>query len=89
MGGNNSMGGIGGNNGMSGIGGNNGMGGYEKKTQQDILMSKLGDKLLFDDNDSIKNRLDGLEVKTQRLEDDLKKVFLLVKKIHEKVFTAR
>ena len=47
------------------------------------ILSQLGDKLLFDDSETIKNRLDMLETRAQRLEQDLKKVFILVKRLYD------
>jgi hypothetical protein len=56
----------------------------QKKTHHEELMSQLGDKLLFDDSESIKNRLDSFEVRLQKLENDLKKLFMLFKRMYEK-----
>ena len=51
-------------------------------TNEDLL-EQIGEKLLSNDNSTIINRLDSLELRTQRVEQDLKKVFLLVKRIYE------
>lgn len=54
------------------------------KSPEDNL-SLLGDKLLFNDKDTIMNRLEAVEIKTQKLEDDLKKIFMLVKRLYDKI----
>jgi hypothetical protein len=47
------------------------------------VLSQLGDKLLFDDISTVTTRLDMLESRTQRVEQDLKKLFLLIKRIYD------
>ena len=48
-------------------------------------LSQLGDKLLFDDMSTVTNRLDMVETRCQRIEQDLKRLFLLVKKMNAKM----
>lgn len=63
--------------------GGNAQDNQQKKSHQEKLLVQLGDKLLSDDGESLKNRLDAQEVRTQRIEQDLKKLFLLVKKMYD------
>ena len=58
---------------------------YMPQSQPTSVLSQLGDKLLFDDKDTIVRRLDMLEARTQRIEQDLKKIFMIVKRMYEQV----
>ena len=58
--------------------------GFDITEQPMSTLSQLGDKLLFDDMSTITTRMDMLEVKTQRIEQDLKKLFYLVKSMYDK-----
>lgn len=43
-------------------------------------LSRLGDSMLFDNASTISNRLDMLEARSQRIEHDLKRLFMLIKR---------
>lgn len=49
-------------------------------------MEQLGNKLLFGDLDVVTARIDHMEVRMQKNEDDLKRIFLLVKKMYQKIY---
>jgi hypothetical protein len=63
----------------------------DKKKEPDPAQLKatpfeqLGDKLLFDDADTIKQRIDALEAKTQRLEQENKSILRMVKLLYERI----
>jgi hypothetical protein len=52
-------------------------------SQSMSALEKLGDKLLFDDSSTVINRLEMVELKVQKIDQDLKRVFLLVKRMYE------
>lgn len=52
-------------------------------TSAHSLISQLGDKLLFDNDDkNLKKKIDDMDVRVQKLEQDIRKVFLLVKSMY-------
>ena len=55
-------------------------------SEEDKIISQLGDKMLFNDSELIKQKVDLLEVEVHRIDEDLKKVFVLVKRIYKKVY---
>ncbi len=55
-------------------------------TEEDQIISQLGNKMLFSDNDMLKQKVDAMEVSIERLDADLKKVFTLVKRLYKTVF---
>jgi hypothetical protein len=52
-------------------------------SQNMSALGRLGDKLLFDDSSTVINRLEMIESKVQKIEQDLKRLFLLVKRMYE------
>lgn len=51
-------------------------------TEEDRIINQLGDKMLFDDAEMLTQRLNMVEASVQKLEEDLKKIFILVKRIY-------
>lgn len=56
------------------------------QTEEEKIISQLGDKMLFNDTDSLKQKIDSLEIEIQRISTDLKKIFILVQRLHTAVF---
>lgn len=58
------------------------------ETEEEQIMSQIGNKMLFNDNELLKQKIDSLELEVQRIDTDLKKIFVLVKRIHANVFRS-
>lgn len=58
----------------------------EPETAEEQILSQLGNKMLFNDNELLKQKVDSLELEVHRIDTDLKKIFMLVKRIHAVVF---
>lgn len=58
----------------------------EPETVEEQILSQLGNKMLFNDNELLKQKVDSLELEVHRIDTDLKKIFMLVKRIHAVVF---
>jgi len=52
------------------------------KTEEEQIINRLGDKMLFDDNEMLNQRITNLEAGIQKLDDDVKKIFMLVKRLY-------
>lgn len=50
--------------------------------QSNTLLDQLGDKFLFDDKDVLRKKIENLETKVNKIEQDLKNLFLFVKKMY-------
>jgi hypothetical protein len=52
--------------------------------REDHLLRQLGDKLLFDDKsaDSLKQRIESVEAEVARMSQELKKLFVLIKRVY-------
>ena len=48
------------------------------------MLENLGDKLLFDDKETLVARLDVLEARSQKMEDDLRQMFQLIKRMYQR-----
>jgi hypothetical protein len=68
---------------VNGVNGVNGVNDSVNGVSSHSVLSQLGDKLLFDDKETIINRIDMLETRSQHIEQDLKQIFQLVKRIYK------
>lgn len=55
----------------------------EHKSVEDQIMSAIGTKVLFNDTDMLHQKISKLENDMQRIDEDLKKVFILVKRLYK------
>jgi hypothetical protein len=55
----------------------------EYKTAEDQLLNEIGTKMLFNDTELMQQKINNLETELQRIDADLKKVFLLVKRLYK------
>ena len=58
------------------------------ETEEEQIISQIGNKMLFNDNELLKQKVDSLELEIQRIDTDLKKIFLLVKRVYTKAFQS-
>lgn len=58
------------------------------ETEEEQIISQIGNKMLFNDNELLKQKIDSLELEVQRIDTDLKKIFLLVKRVYARVFQS-
>ncbi len=58
-------------------------------TEEDKILLQLGDKMLFSDNELLKQKVDAMDVDLQRIDADLKKIFTLVKRLYKTVFQGQ
>jgi hypothetical protein len=54
----------------------------QPQPQSNTLLDQLGDKFLFDDKDILRKKIEMLESKVNKLDQDLKNLFLFVKKMY-------
>ena len=53
--------------------------------EKDII-SQIGDKMLFNDTEVLKQKIEMLDGEIQRIDSDVKKIFIMVKKVYLAVF---
>lgn len=58
------------------------------ETEEEQIISQIGNKMLFNDNELLKQKIDSLELEVQRIDTDLKKIFVLVKRVYARVFQS-
>ena len=53
------------------------------ETHEEQILSQLGNKLLFDDAEMLRQKIDNLDAEVKRIDVDLKKIFVLVKRLYK------
>lgn len=56
----------------------------EEPSEESSMMDQLGDKLLFADNDVLTKRIDRIEDRCDRIENELRKMFTMMKAMYKK-----
>lgn len=60
----------------------------DKESAEEQILGKLGNKLLFDDGEIMRHKVEGLEAEVQRMSEDLKNLLTLIKRIYNRLERA-
>ncbi len=58
----------------------------EPQTEEDKILNQLGNKMLFNDNDMLKQKIDTLEAEVAKLAADQKKMFTVIKRMYTNMY---
>lgn len=56
------------------------------QSEEDQLLSQLGEKMLFNDNDLLKQKVELLEAEVNKLATDQKKMLNIIKRLHNTIY---
>lgn len=60
----------------------------EKESNEEQILGQLGNKLLFEDGEIIRHKVESLEAEVQRMNDDMKSLVTLIKRIYTRLDKA-
>lgn len=59
-----------------------------KESNEEQILGQLGNKLLFEDGEIIRHKVESLEAEVQRMNEDLKSLVILIKRIYNRLDKA-
>lgn len=65
-----------------------GAAGDSRESNEQQILGQLGNKLLFEDGEMIRHKVEGLEAELQRMNEDLKSLVTLIKRIYTRLDKA-